>query len=302
MTSFVVDEKDQGLRLDVLLSRQEGIPSRSYAQNLITSGAVSLRGHIAKKNATVASGARVDFTLPETTTDTIEAENGPLDIVYEDEHMLVVCKPAGLVVHPAPGHYSGTLVNRLLGHTRLASRGAPIRPGIIHRLDKDTSGLMIVAKTDAAYDSLTKMIRSREVSRCYLAIAKGNFREERGTIEAPLGRLSWDRKRMGVNAARSKPAVTKFTVLRRSAEYTLLKLTLVTGRTHQIRAHMAFIGHPIAGDKTYGVSGKALGLERQFLHAYELRFAHPISGEKLRFSCPLPLDLRSCRKKIAWSD
>lgn len=298
----MVDENEQGLRLDVLLARQEGIPSRAYAQHLITSGAVSLRGHVAKKNATVVSGAKVEFTLPEKVTDSVDAENGPLDIVYEDEHMLVVCKPAGLVVHPAPGHYSGTLVNRLLGHTTLASRGAPIRPGIIHRLDKDTSGLMIVAKTDDAYDSLTKMIRAREISRCYLAVAKGSFREEKGAIEAPLGRLSWDRKRMGVNAARSKPAVTKFTVLRRSGEYTLLKLTLVTGRTHQIRAHMAFIGHPIAGDQTYGTSGKVLGLERQFLHAYELRFAHPISGKKLRFSCPLPLDLRNSRKKIAWSD
>lgn len=297
-----MDESEQGLRLDVLLSRQTGIPSRSFAQHMITNGSVSLNGGVAKKNATVTSGATVEFTLPTPVSEAVDAEEGPLDIVYEDEHMVVVCKPAGLVVHPAPGHYSGTLVNRLLAHSPLASTGAPIRPGIVHRLDKDTSGLMIVAKTNIAYDALTKMIRNREVARCYLALAKGNFREANGVIEAPLGRLSWDRKRMGVNAARSKPAVTKFTVLRRSAEYTLLKLTLVTGRTHQIRAHLAFIGHPIAGDKTYGGSGGNLGLERQFLHAYELRFKHPISGNELRFSCPLPLDLRTCRKKIRWSD
>lgn len=290
------------MRLDVLLSRQEGIPSRSFAQNMITTGHVSLSGRVAKKNTTVTGGATVEFTLPDKISETVEAEEGPLEIVFEDEHMIVVCKPADLVVHPAPGHYSGTLVNRLLAHTSLASTGAPIRPGIVHRLDKDTSGLMIVAKTDIAYDALTKMIRNREVARCYLALAKGNFREANGVIEAPLGRLSWDRKRMGVNAARSKPAVTKFMVLRRSEGYTLLKLTLVTGRTHQIRAHLAFIGHPIAGDKTYGGSGGSLGLERQFLHAYELSLQHPISGKKLRFSCPLPLDLRTCRKKIAWSD
>ena len=242
------------------------------------------------KNMRVKSGWIIRVILPEPEKTELLPEDIPLDIVYEDEDLLVVNKPKGMVVHPAPGNPNGTLVNALLAHCgdSLSGINGVIRPGIVHRIDKDTSGLLIVAKNDAAHQGLASQIQEHSFTREYEAVVYGNLREDQGTINAPIGRHPIDRKKMAVTEKHSRPAVTHFQVLARYGNFTYVRLRLETGRTHQIRVHMAYLGHPVAGDPVYGPKKVITSLHGQCLHARKIGFIHPITGKYLEFSSPLP--------------
>jgi len=266
--------------------------SRSQVQSWIRSGLVKVNGKPEKPGYRVAAGDIVELTVPEIGEAEIEPEPIPLDVVYEDGDVIVVNKPRGMVVHPAPGHSSGTLVNALMHHCRdLSGINGELRPGIVHRLDKDTSGLLMAAKNDRAHQSLTEQLKKRSVERRYLAIAHGVLPHDEGTVDAPIGRDPKDRKRFCVNTKTGKTAVTHFRVLERAGGCTILELRLETGRTHQIRVHMQFIGHPLVGDPVYGRS-KGVTMNGQALHAATLGFDHPSTGERLRFEAPLPDDMK----------
>lgn len=282
-----------GQRLDVFIAERDGI-SRSAAQKLIECGAVTVNGGERTKNYRLREDDEVECDLPEPVMADALPEDIPLDIVYEDSSLLVVNKPKGMVVHPAPGHTGGTLVNALLFHcgTSLSGINGVIRPGIVHRIDRDTSGLLCVAKTDAAHESLARQIASHTLERQYRAIVLGNIRDEDGTISAPVGRHPVDRKKMAVIAS-GRSAVTHYAVVERYDGYTQLALRLETGRTHQIRVHMAHVGHPVLGDEVYGRNTKwelahAELLRGQCLHAKTLGLIHPTNGEHLVFDSPLP--------------
>lgn len=289
MALFTAELNDTGTRLDVFVSASEGV-SRSAAQELIQNGSVTVNGKPSTKNYKLREGDTVETVLPD--PEPIEAipQNIPVDIVYEDEHLLVVNKPQGMVVHPAPGNPDGTLVNALLYHCagRLSSINGKIRPGIVHRIDKDTAGLLIVAKTDAAHSGLAEQIATHSFTRRYRAVVVGNIKDDTGTVDKPIGRSSVDRKKFAVTQTNSKPAVTHYRVVERLEGYTHLELTLETGRTHQIRVHMAYLGHPVAGDPVYGNPGKRLGLKGQCLFAEHISFIHPITGKTLSFTAELP--------------
>lgn len=299
MALFTADTKDIGTRLDVFVSAAEDV-SRSAAQELILNGSVTVNGKASTKNYKLRSGDVVEATLP--SPEPIEAlpQNIPVDIVYEDDHLLVVNKPQGMVVHPAPGNPDGTLVNALLYHCagRLSSINGKIRPGIVHRIDKDTAGLLIVAKTDAAHTGLAEQIAVHSFTRRYRAIVVGNIREDRGTINKPIGRSASDRKKFAVTEVNSKPAVTHYRVIERLAGYTHLELTLETGRTHQIRVHMAYMGHPVAGDPVYGNPKHTLGLRGQCLFAEYISFTHPVTGEIMSFGAELPDFFKDAMRRI----
>ncbi len=288
-----------GARLDVYVSVTEGI-SRSAAQELIASGNVRVNGLINAKNYKIREGDVVETVLPP--PEPIEAipQNIPVDIVYEDEHLLVVNKPQGMVVHPAPGNPDGTLVNALLYHCagRLSSINGKVRPGIVHRIDKDTAGLLIVAKTDAAHTGLAEQIAVHSFTRRYRAIVVGNIRDDTGTIDKPIGRSANDRKKFAVTNINSKPAVTHYRVIERLNGYTHLELTLETGRTHQIRVHMAYMGHPVAGDPVYGNPKHTLGLRGQCLFAEYISFKHPVTGEIMSFGAELPAFFKDALRRI----
>jgi 23S rRNA pseudouridine1911/1915/1917 synthase len=299
----VVTAEESGQRIDSLLGTLEYLASRSAASRLIDDGHVLVDGRpVAKKHA-VRAGERIEIEVPPYDRGDLIAEDIPLDIRFEDEHMIVLCKPAGLVVHPAEGHWTGTLVHALLAHSdALGTLQGDERPGIVHRLDKDTSGLMMVAKTDSAQVALQEAIKIRAIDRRYLTLVHGRIAPDTGLIDAPLGRDPRERMKMAVSDSPSaKQSVTTFRVLERFEAgpaddgQTLLECKLYTGRTHQIRVHMAYIAHPCVGDPVYGARRlKAdLGLERQFLHAYRLELTHPVTGEELRFLDPLPEDLAS---------
>jgi len=298
-------EEPGGERLDVYLARKLEL-SRSRAVALVAEGRVLLDGELPRKASVVEAGAVVEVVVPPPAALEARPEAIPLELVYEDRFLLVVNKPAGLVVHPAPGHPGGTLVNALLHHvTDLSGIGGALRPGIVHRLDRDTSGLMVVAKTDLAHRFLSDAMKARTVRRRYLAAAWGHLPERSVTVDAPIGRDPRDRKRMAVVPG-GRRAVTRFRVLERWAGADLLGAALHTGRTHQIRVHLLHLGHPVVGDPVYGGGGEGrLGAEfrgwahgltrrasRQFLHAAELVFRHPDTGEEMRFQAPLPEDLR----------
>lgn len=297
------------MRLDVLLGQLGFLPSRSAGVRLIEEGFVLIDGVPAQKRRSVREGERIEAEVPPPEASDLIPEDIPLDIRYEDAHMIVLNKPAGLVVHPAQGHWSGTLVHALLAHAEdLGTAQGDDRPGIVHRLDKDTSGLMMVAKSDEAQVALQEAIKIRSVDRRYLALVHGWIAPDTGLIDAPLGRDPRDRMRMWVSdRAEAKQSVTTFRVLERYEAgayddgFTLLECKLYTGRTHQIRVHMAYIKHPCVGDPVYGLGRlKAdLGLERQFLHAYRLELEHPVTGEPLRFLDPPPEDLASRLAHIA---
>ena len=245
------------------------------------------------KKDKAAEGAKVSVMLPEPELLDVEPENIPLDIVYEDEHVLVVNKPAGMVVHPAPGNYSGTLVNALMYHCgeNLSAINGVIRPGIVHRIDKDTSGLLMVAKSDTAHAGLSRQLKDHSLTRKYQAIVYNNIKEDEGTVDAPIGRDPSNRMRNAVIYQNSRNAVTHYRVLERFGELTLIEAVLETGRTHQIRVHMSYIKHPLLGDSLYGPQKKnKLGASRQMLHAGTLGFVHPVSGEYLEFTCQPPED------------
>lgn len=285
----VVAEGQAGQRLDVWLAGQSG-RSRSAAARLIEADLVTVDEAPARKQHVVRAGQLVSWREPASAAPPLDAETVPFTIVYEDDALLVVDKPAGVVVHPAPGNEHGTLVQGVVAHG--AAGGHPARPGIVHRLDKDTSGLMVVAKGEEPYRRLVAALERREISRVYLALLVGDLAEERGTIDAPIGRHLRDRTRMSLHSAAVKRAVTHFVVLARAPGYTLARVQLETGRTHQIRVHFAALGHPVAGDAQYGGRPQPPGLERQFLHATQLAFKHPLDGRELSFSSPLPADLR----------
>lgn len=289
-TEVIVPAEAGGQRLDAYLAGLESVGSRSRAAKLIAEGSILVDGSVARKSHTLGGGEQISLTLATDAPVTDAHEPAiPFSVVYEDDALLIVDKPAGLVVHPGPGNQTGTLSQALAGR---AAGGDPDRPGIVHRLDKDTSGLLVVAKNDVVLRSLQKALQAREVKREYRALVKGRPQSLSGTIDAPLGR---DRRTPDVIAVRSdspREAVTHFEVLEELPAHTLLRVTLETGRTHQIRAHLAAIGLPVSGDPTYGVGGD-LGLQRQFLHAAVLEFDHPLTGEHLRFESVLPIDLQT---------
>ncbi|MBO5981991.1 MAG: RluA family pseudouridine synthase [Clostridia bacterium] len=299
MALVVAEQENIGTRLDIFVSVSEGV-SRSAAQELISKGDVTVNGKPSTKNYKLRKGDMVETTLPP--PEPIEAlpQDIPVDIVYEDEHLLVVNKPQGMVVHPAPGNPDGTLVNALLHHCagRLSSINGKIRPGIVHRIDKDTAGLLIVAKTDAAHTGLAEQIAVHSFTRRYRTVVVGNIREDSGTIDKPIGRSGTDRKKFAVTNVNSKPAVTHYRVIERLAGYTHLELTLETGRTHQIRVHMAYMGHPVIGDPVYGNPKHSLGLRGQCLFAEYISFTHPITGEIMSFGAELPDFFKDVLRRI----
>lgn len=279
-----------GERLDAFLSRQGDNLSRSAAQKLIEAGAVRLNGKLPKKNDRLNLGDTVEYTIQEPKEVDIAPKDIPLEIVYEDEDVAVINKPKGLVVHPAAGHQDDTLVNGLLyamGDS-LSGINGELRPGIVHRIDKDTSGLLAIAKNDLAHTVLASQLKDHSMARTYEAIVCGSFREDRGTVDAPIGRHPTDRKKMCVTQRNSKPAVTHWEVVERFRGYTHIRCRLETGRTHQIRVHMAYIGHPILGDTVYGHKKPELGQSSQCLHAGALCFRHPRDGRPILVFAPLP--------------
>lgn len=290
-------------RIDKVLTGLFNDYSRSQIQLWLKDGAVSVNGQVVKANYKVKKNDEIVIAVPEPETLSIEAEDIPLEIVYEDEAVAVVNKPQGMVVHPSAGHPNGTMVNALMYHVKdLSSINGVIRPGIVHRIDKDTSGLLMVAKNDLAHESLAKQLKDKTSLRKYVALVHGVIPHEKGTINAPIGRSKVNRKMQAVRED-GKPAVTHFNVLERFNDFTLVELTLETGRTHQIRVHMKYIGYPLAGDPVYG-SSKTLKGNGQFLHAKLLGFTHPITGQKMVFEVPLPTifekTLEKLRKSVAF--
>jgi 23S rRNA pseudouridine1911/1915/1917 synthase len=289
-----VPDAAAGERLDRYLAGLDAIGSRALAERLLVSGNVRVDGSVRAKSHRLAGGEEVEFEPPERAETSLVAEAMPLRIAYEDEHLLVVDKPAGLVVHPAPGHATGTLVHGLLEHD--AAGGDEDRPGIVHRLDRDTSGLMVVARSEEAHKRLQSLVRKHELERHYLALVVGRPRSRTGRIEAPIGRDRRDPMRHSLDTETPRDAVTHFEVVELLPSHALLDVRLETGRTHQIRVHLAAIGLPVAGDPVYG-RPRELGLERQFLHAARLAFEHPFTGERIDVDSPLPPDLRSALER-----
>ena len=285
-----IEAKESGERIDALLARSVPGLSRNAAQHLLESGSVLLNGISLKKNYKVSCGDLFEVLLPPPAASDIIPQNIPLDIRFEDDDVIVVNKPRGMVVHPAPGHPDGTLVNALLYHCgdSLSGIGGEKRPGIVHRIDKDTSGLLIIAKNDFAHQSLSAQLSDRSLSREYEAIACGRLREDSGTIEKPIGRNPKDRLKMAVTDLHSRPATTLWSVLSRYQGYTHIQCKLKTGRTHQIRVHLASIGHPLLGDGLDGATSPDTGLEGQCLHARRLSFIHPRSNNKITIEAELP--------------
>ncbi|EPR5038167.1 RluA family pseudouridine synthase [Streptococcus pyogenes] len=275
-----------GQRLDKALADLSPL-SRGQANDQIKQGLVLVNGQQKKAKYTVQAGDVICFELPKEEVLEYQAQNIPLDIIYEDDTLAIINKPQGMVVHPSAGHPSGTMVNALMYHIKdLSSINGVVRPGIVHRIDKDTSGLLMVAKTDAAHQALAEELKAKKSLRKYLAIVHGNLPNDRGMIEAPIGRSEKDRKKQAVTA-KGKEAVTRFTVLERFGDYSLVELQLETGRTHQIRVHMAYIGHPVAGDSLYGPR-KTLSGHGQFLHAKTLGLTHPMTGKEMIFTVEAP--------------
>ena len=300
MPEVTVEIEEAGQRLDAFLALALPDVTRNRLQQLLEAGCVRMAdGSIPKKNRKVASGERYTVTLPEASPVEFLPEDIPLDIVYEDAELIVLNKPKDMVVHPAPGHSSGTLVNALLHHCgdSLSGIGGQQRPGIVHRLDKDTSGLMLAAKSDRAHQSLSAQLSDRSLSRVYQALLRGTPRQMEGVVDAPIGRHPTDRKKMAVSAKNGRRAVTHYQVLESFPGFSLVQCRLETGRTHQIRVHMAHIGHPVAGDTVYG-GGSVLGLDSQCLHAKAIRFRHPVSGEEMAFESELPLQFRQVLEKL----
>ncbi len=295
---FSSAEEDIGQRLDKWISEKDIGLTRSAVQNLILSGNVYVNQKIAVKNYKLRKGDSVKVIIPEPIAQDITAENIPLDIVYEDSSLLVVNKPKGMVVHPAPGNYSGTLVNALMHHcgNSLSGINGVIRPGIVHRIDKNTSGLLIVAKNDTAHQGLAEQIKAHSFMREYEAVAMGNFKEADGTIDAPIGRHHADRKKMCVTDKNSKNAVTHYHIIEQYEKCAYIRLRLETGRTHQIRVHLSYKGHPILGDDVYGKPYK--GIEGQCLHARKIGFVHPESKEYMEFDSELPDYFKEILRKV----
>lgn len=291
LETVTAEAEDAGTRADVFLAAKLGV-SRSNMQKLLEDGRVKRGEKIIKANYKVRAGEMFVVDIPE--PEPIEAvpENIPLDIIYEDDDVVVLNKARGMVVHPATGNYTGTLVNALLYHcSNLSGINSAIRPGIVHRLDKDTSGIMIVAKNDAAHISLSQQIQSKTAVRTYLAVVRGNIKTDSGTIETQIARDKTDRKKMAVVKEGGRDAITDYEVLERFGKYTLVRCKLRTGRTHQIRVHMEYLGYPLVGDPKYSPMKTPFGIKGQALHSHTLEFTHPRTGERMKFEAPLPEDM-----------
>lgn len=289
MNTLVVDEINKGKRLDSYISDNMDKISRSFAQKLIENQQVTINGKNEKASYKVCAGDNIQVDVPEAQGTKLKAQDIPVDVVYEDKDIIVVNKPKGMVVHPANGNPDGTLVNAILAMCKdsLSGIGGEIRPGIVHRLDKDTSGLLIIAKNDEAHVKMSKQIQDRLVTKKYIALIRGVVKDDEVTIDMPIARSKVDRKKMAVDKD-GKQAVTHFKVIKRYRGYTLLEIKIDTGRTHQIRVHMAKIGYPVVGDMVYSNGKNEFGIEGQMLHAKSLEFSHPITGKKMHLEAPLP--------------
>jgi len=282
------------IRIDTYLTQKEIYPSRSQIRNLITQSKIKVNNNIVKPSYLLKNGDKINLYLLEEKELKIKAEATPIDIIYEDEYLVVVNKPPGMIVHPAGKIRSGTLVNALLYHCKdsLSGIGGIIRPGIVHRLDKNTSGLMVVAKNNLAHLDLSQQIKNRQITKKYIALVHGNIKDNSGIIDAPIGRSFKNRKKMAVIEENSREAISHFEVLKRFSNYTLVEITLSTGRTHQIRVHLAFIGYPVVGDIVYGHRKQELPINRQALHSHILGFIHPFDKKYMEFCAPLPNDMQ----------
>ena len=299
--NFIIDEDNQSTRIDSVLSLLLPDTSRSFIQKLIEGGNLTVNGKsCTKKKYLTTAGDRVELRVPEPEQLKIEAENIPLEIIFEDEDVLVVNKPKGMVVHPAVGNYTGTLVNAVMYHCgdRLSSINGVVRPGIVHRIDKDTSGLLMIAKNDMAHESLSAQLAAHSITRRYTALVYDNLVQDEGSIDAPIGRDPTNRLRQAVTTQNSKRAVTHWRVLERFGRYTLIEARLETGRTHQIRVHMAYIKHPLVGDPVYGPKKQNLTQGGQMLHAGVLGFVHPRTGDYMEFNAPLPAYFEEILQKL----
>lgn len=288
--TFGAEPEDVGSRIDVFIAENIEEFSRSGVQRLIEEGLIKLNGSPVKANYKLREKDIIDVEVPEAKTVEILPENIPLDILYEDKDVIIVNKPQGMVVHPAPGHTSGTLVNALMHHCgdELSGINGEKRPGIVHRIDKDTSGVLMIAKNDVAHQSLAEQLAEHSITRKYNAIVFNGFQEDEGTVDQPIGRNPLDRKKMAVTQKHSRRAVTHYRVLERMGNFTFIEAQLETGRTHQIRVHLTFIGHPLLGDTVYGPKKQPFHLEGQALHARVLGFVHPTTGQYMEFEAPLP--------------
>jgi len=291
---FSVDAADEKKRIDIYLAEKISNHSRNYLKKGMEEGWVKVNGKDVKPNYKIKAQDSITVSIPPLEKPSLEPEDIPLNIIYDDEDIMVIDKPRGLVVHPAPGNYSGTLVNSLLYHAQgLSGIGGVMRPGIVHRLDKDTSGVMVVAKNDMAHAALAGQLKNKQMKKVYRALVWGQIQEDRATINAPIGRHPRKRAEMAVTAKNAKEAVTHFRVLERFSEFTLLEIGLETGRTHQIRVHMKFIGHPVVGDPVYSKRKNPFNIKGQALHAYKLGLLHPRTGEFMEFTAPEPSDFTS---------
>ena len=299
MKNVIVNENDKGKRLDIYIAENFNELSRTMIKKLIESNNILVNDKSEKVSYKVQANDNISIDIPEAKETKLKAQEIPLDIIYEDSDIIVVNKPKGLVVHPANGNPDGTLVNAILAICKnsLSGIGGEIRPGIVHRLDKDTSGIIIVAKNDIAHIDISNQIKERKVKKTYIALVRGNVPEKEATINMPIGRSPRDRKKMAVNKD-GKPAITHFKVLKRYGKYTLLEVKIETGRTHQIRVHMAEIGYPVVGDAVYSNGKNEFGIEGQMLHAYKLEFMHPITNKHMELTAPLPQYFEEILKKL----
>lgn len=299
MKNVIVNENDKGKRLDIYIAENFNELSRTMIKKLIESNNILINDKSEKVSYKVQANDNISIDVPEAKETKLKAQEIPLDIIYEDNDIIVVNKPKGMVVHPANGNPDGTLVNAILAICKnsLSGIGGELRPGIVHRLDKDTSGLIIVAKNDKAHINMSEQIKERNVKKTYIALVKGNVPEEEATINMPIGRSTKDRKKMAVTK-NGKQAITHFKVLKRYSKYTLLEIKIETGRTHQIRVHMAEIGYPVVGDAVYSNGKNEFGIEGQMLHAYKLEFMHPITNKHMELTAPLPQYFEEILKKL----
>ncbi|SHH44680.1 23S rRNA pseudouridine1911/1915/1917 synthase [Clostridium collagenovorans DSM 3089] len=295
---FIVEHENSGTRIDSFLSDKVEDKSRSYFQGLIEEGNVLVNDNVKKSNYKLKENDKIEVMFPEATELEVIAQDIPLDIIYEDSDVIVINKPQDMVVHPAPGNYEGTLVNGLLFHCKdLSGINGIIRPGIVHRIDKDTSGVLVIAKNDNSHNKLSEQLKDHSMTRTYYALVEGKIKNDNGIVDMPLGRNPKDRLKMAI-VKDGKRAVTHYEVLERYESCTLVKCNLETGRTHQIRVHMAYIGHPLVGDKIYGYKKQRFKLQGQMLHAKKLGFTHPKSNEYVEFESELPKYFKDVLKKL----
>lgn len=297
---FLTGEESKDLRLDVFLKQNIEEISRTYIQKLIKDGYANVNGIVPKTNYKVNSGDKVCLNVPETEEPDIVAQEMPLDIVYEDDDVILINKPKGMVVHPAAGHYTGTLVNGLMHHCKdnLSGINGVLRPGIVHRIDMDTTGILIACKNDVAHQKISEQLKEHSITRRYRALVYGVIKEDEGVVDAPIGRHPIDRKKMAINPKNGKSAITHYRVLERFREYTYIECELETGRTHQIRVHMASLHHPLVGDQVYGPEKNYFHLQGQCLHAMVLGFVHPRTHEYMEFCADLPQYFSELLKKL----